>query len=179
MEEYFDAEITEKGKEQCDALREKMFGSTAYANIQLVAISPLRRALQTATRSLEPLVGKVPWITLECLRETTGLHPCDRRLPRSHSLKSFPHVSFDEIVSDDDPLFYVYDKEREPKDDVANRGRQFFRWLAKRPETEIAVVSHSSYYDYVFAMVIDTEPANCTRLNNCEVRSFVLLLERE
>ena len=179
QEKYFDAEITEKGKDQCDALREQLFGSQAYANIQLVAVSPLRRALQTATRSLEPLMGKVPWIALECLRETTGLHPCDRRQTRTLAQKGFPHVSFDEVLSDDDPLFYTYHNEREPRDDVVNRGRQFFRWLAKRSESEIAVVSHSSYFDHVFALILETDPAHCVRLNNCEMRSFVLLLEKE
>jgi broad specificity phosphatase PhoE len=177
-EEYVDAELTLIGIEQCDALRHTI-SSTAYSSIQLVAVSPLRRALQTATLGLDKYLDKVPWIALECLRETTGSHPCDRRQNRSVTAASFPHVNFDEIRDEADPLYFLYETSREPKDDVVNRGKAFFAWLSKRPESVVAVVSHSSYFDHMFTFLLETDPSHCVRLANCEIRTFVILLEIE
>lgn len=175
-EEYLDAILTDKGRTQCAALKEKVNTSEMYSNIELVAVSPLRRALMTAVLGLEPYKHRVPWIALEYLRETTGSHPCDRRLSRTETSASFPDVSFAEITADEDPLYAIYNGKREPVEHVVARGRQFLAWLSRRKEKVVAVVSHSSFMDYFLEHVLETAPENAVRLNNCEVRTFVVTL---
>jgi broad specificity phosphatase PhoE len=169
-EDLIDAELTDKGLEQCQELRGV---NQKYLKAQLVVISPMRRTLQTATQSFPNLVEKVPWLALECIREQTGLHPCDKRLPISYHQENYPSVDFSLIESEEDPLYPQYEDRREPHDEMDERAKQFLSWIKARPETEIVVVTHSAFLRGLFQRVLfPNEPFN--RFENCEARSFVM-----
>lgn len=168
-----DATLTDVGVEQCRILSTS--SASAVTKAELLVVSPLRRTMQTATYSFPQLQGKIPWVAVECLREQTGLHPCDRRRSITEHKESFNYIDFSEIHDDVDPLYYKYTL-REPKADVTLRTRQFMKWLQERPEKEIIVVSHHGYMMNLFHNSIKTaEPEkDDTPFENCEMRSFVI-----
>lgn len=168
-----DATLTDVGLEQCRVLNASSVSAVTKA--ELLVVSPLRRTMQTATHSFPQLQGKIPWVAVECLREQTGLHPCDRRRSITEHKKSFDYIDFSEIHEDADPLYYKYTL-REPKTDVTLRTRQFMKWLQERPEKEIIVVSHHGYMMNLFHNSIKTaEPEkDDTPFENCEMRSFIV-----
>lgn len=172
-EDLEDATLTELGIEQCKNFRES--NTKSFAQAQLLVVSPLRRTMQTATHCFPHLKEEIPWVAVECLREMTGLHPCDRRLSITEHKKHFNHIDFSEIQEDADPLYYKYTL-REPKADVTRRTQQFMEWLKERPETEIIVVTHHGYMMNLFHNSIKTtEPEkDDTPFENCEIRSFTI-----
>jgi len=174
-EQWFDAALTDLGKQQCDALASQ-HGVTASA--ELLVVSPLTRTLQTATLSFPTLVGsaRIPWLAHECVREQTGFHPCDRRRNISEVAALFPHVDF-ALVKDNeaDPLYDACGGAREPDEKVADRSRAFFAWLATRPEKEVIVVTHSAFLRHTFAHVLDTSSdGDDAHFSNAEMRSYVI-----
>lgn len=173
-EDLEDATLTELGLEQCKNFRES--NTNSFEDAQLLVVSPLRRTMQTATHCFLQLKGNIPWVAVECLREMTGLHPCDRRLSITEHKKNFNYIDFSEIHEDADPLYYQY-KLREPKEHVTRRTQQFMEWLKERPETEIIVVTHHGYMMNLFHNSIKTpEPEkDDTPFENCEIRSFTIL----
>ena len=106
------------------------------------------------------------------VRETTGLHPCDKRNPISVISPSFPHVDFHAIKIDEDPLYDKYIFMRESDADVSERGRQFLRWLATRDEESVIVVTHSAFLRTLFRMVLDCDDSDKIEDKNCELRSY-------
>ncbi|KAJ1401450.1 histidine phosphatase superfamily [Ochromonadaceae sp. CCMP2298] len=168
-EDLEDAVLTDFGISQCVQLAAA--GKADVKGAKLLVVSPLHRTMQTATLSFPHLVGKIPFIAYENLREQTGLHPCDRRKPLSVHRLNFQHVDFAHVADETDPLYYKYTL-REPKDHVAARARLFMQWLGERPEEEIIVVSHKGYLLHLFG-IIDTGGKN-DEFENCEMRSFVV-----
>lgn len=68
---------------------------------------------------------------------------------------------------------------REPPAEVIQRGVDMMKWLASRPETEIAVVAHSSYLKHLFRafgqQIESSDKQKLHRLSgNAEVRSISL-----
>lgn len=174
---YADAPITDKGVLQCKDLQQWIEkDSSLIKSVQLVLVSPLQRALQTASLTLPFLEGKVPWIALESLREASGAHPCDRRRNKSSIVAEYPHICFDDLKTEEDTLYSKYQDAREPPAAVIARCNDFLEWLSRRTEDHIIVVSHSAYMDQLFGNVFDTTPENSRRLNNCEMRTFVVAL---
>jgi hypothetical protein len=100
--------------------------------VELVIVSPLKRTLDTATITFDGLTTTVPWVALECIRETTGLcflvllrlsaklsgawlfglyvtgpDPCNKRSAISSIRSRWAHVDMSHIESDEvrDDLF--------------------------------------------------------------------------
>ncbi len=172
-EDLVDAELTELGIQQCLRLKESM----KPINPQLIVTSPMRRTLQTAVNSFPHLIESIPWIALECIREQTGFHPCDKRFPISHHRENYPFIDFGEIEHEDDPLYHLYEG-REPNPDLDDRARQFLAWLEKRPESEILVVTHAAFLRGLIQRVLFPN-GEMERFDNCEIRSFVLYYPHE
>ena len=107
---YQDAELSLYGEKQCRSLCEKIDESYPLLDdeVDLLVVSPLLRTLQTASFVFPHLMSKVKWIALECIREQTGLHPCDQRKDIKIRSKEYPLVDFSQIVSDTDPLYGQY-----------------------------------------------------------------------
>lgn len=193
-EDLEDASLTDLGNRQCRALHDRIFqwsepaaaDELGYPNgeytserhpyhparAQLLVVSPLNRALATATQSFELLKDKIPWVALECIRETTGLHPCDRRKHIDEHKESFPHVRFDLISEPSDTLYLQFITRREPMENVVTRGNEFIEWLKIRPENNIVVVTHSSFLKYFFIGCAGVPEDEFVWFENCELRSY-------
>jgi broad specificity phosphatase PhoE len=171
-EEFEDAILAPSGQAQCLALANEKALLQSMAGAQLLVTSPMRRTIQTASESFPHLIGKIPWLAIECIRETTGLHPCDRRLPVSINSKTYPHVDFSLVEHDNDPLYHLYNT-REPTADVTRRCIEFMTWLQTRSESEIIVVTHSAYLNTLFTSVVGVPHQEYQKFENCEIRSCV------
>lgn len=172
-----DAHITLDGMKQCEQLRER--AQHLLSKSSLVVVSPMNRTIQTASHSFPYLIDKVPWVAVELVRERTGLHPCDKRRPIAEHRVTYPHISFDHIRSDHDPLFSQYIL-REPEDKVEERARAFMAWLAERDEQEVIVVSHGNFLRILFSNVLNTveedysESHGGAHIGHCEIRTYSL-----
>lgn len=177
-EDLEDPTLTNHGIQQCKDLGK--VSVDIVKNAQLVVVSPMNRTMETASHCFPQLVGKVPWVAMENVREQTGLHPCDRRKDITVHKETFHHIDFSNIVNDKDPLYSKY-RFREPNADIAVRARHFMRWLKERPETELIVVSHHHYLQVMFHDIIrSAEPAkDDVDFKNCELRTFVVKFEDE
>ncbi|CAM9156015.1 unnamed protein product [Ascophyllum nodosum] len=165
-EEYADARLTEVGKEQCAKLKADNPG---LKETKLVVISPLSRAIQTALLSIEQVEG-VPWIALECARERSGNHPCDRRRPVHELKEDFPTIIFDNIDEGEDKLYDA--NERESEESLMKRAKNLLDWLSGRTETNIVVVTHGVLLTCFFNEVL-MAPANLAkRFENGELRTL-------
>jgi broad specificity phosphatase PhoE len=174
-EEHEDANLSELGNEQCRQFNIKSCDEGIGATAELLVVSPMRRTLQTAQRCFSHLQQAMPWVACELVREQTGLHPCDRRRTVTEYETDYPHIDFSQLDSNEDPLFFQY-QGREPDEIVAQRGRDFMEWLAKRPEREIIVVTHSAYLRHLLGSVLDLEEGERTKFYNCEVRTYAISL---
>lgn len=201
--DYLDASLTELGWQQSEALHAHLDATGIKAQVELVVVSPLLRTLQTAAgvwgggaaldESATPLMvsglGKAPhaaiaappkglkFVANEWCREQNGVHPCDRRNSVSFYKARFPMVDFSEVSTDEDTWWH--DTHRENAQELFARARTFVRWLLDRPESRIAVVSHSSFIFHMCHLF----GSDCSELvrkeiqqgfRNCEMRSVVI-----
>lgn len=169
-EEHFDARLTDFGNEQCAAL--KATGHGIEKEAQLVVVSPLTRAIETAIRTVDQVDG-VPWIALECVRERSGNHPCDRRRSIQELKLEFPNIDFD-AIEDDTDVHWASLNERETNEALTARGHELLEWISSRPETNIAVVTHSAYLLCLFNNAILSPPHIAKWFENCELRTVLL-----
>ena len=113
-------------------------------SLELVALSPMTRALQTATLAFPNASARPPFVATSLARERVWLHACDGRRPRSELQRDFAHLDFGAVTSEVDKMFEL--KENEPSDRnstrCAERATRLLQWLHARPEQGIAVVSH-------------------------------------
>jgi broad specificity phosphatase PhoE len=206
-----DAHLTPKGWEQSHALGHHMRTcSAATRDVQLVVISPLMRALETAAgvfgvqqdagaalpQGCRPLMlaqsespneraahagvsarPGLQYLCNELCRERLGPSPCDQRRPRSQAAAAFPGVDFSAIEPNEDALWVAGKAEGEAS--VGQRGRQFLQFLMSRPETNIAVVTHSALLWFTL-VGCGNECAKPVReslqrwYENCEMRTVVM-----
>ncbi|GMH44315.1 hypothetical protein BSKO_12249 [Bryopsis sp. KO-2023] len=204
-EDYFDAHLTKKGWAQVAMLQSHIKALPNF-RADVVMVSPMTRTLETASgvfgsKGNGPTLmksqteeegfrtemceisadGVPPFVAMELCRELSGLHPCDRRRPVNHYKDRFPSVDFSLVASEADPLWEP--THREEISSIHSRARQFLDFLAKRPESHIAVVSHSAFLRNMCRMLGDglgEHPK--TQLHsyfvNCELRTVTLIHER-
>lgn len=188
-EDLHDAALSEGGLQECHHCATATATATAEGEgegasggvgAQLLLVSPMRRTLQTATLCFPHLRDRVPWLALESLREVTGMHPCDRRLPIHDHAESHPHVDFSLIEDVHDPIYQKYTDAgtREPDEHVMSRCEDFLSFLKTRTESEIVVCTHSAYLRVLFNKVFaDQAPEDQAKYKNCEIRSYVVSFE--
>ena len=175
--EFMDSPLSEGGVKQCQQLCAQCEKTSQYdSNIDLLVISPLLRTLQTASFTFPFLINKIPWLALDELREQTGIHPCDKRIPISLRSKDFAYVNFQNVLNDVDPLYHKYTLSREPANHVAKRGGEFIDWLSSREEENILVVTHSAFLTHFFDQVVTCDDHDKLKFENCELRSYNLVL---
>ena len=147
---YWDAALTPEGETQCAALALRL--QEQVGSLELVAVSPMTRALQTATLAFPNASARPPFLATSLARERVWLHACDGRRPRSELQRDFAHVDFGEVTSEIDEMFEL--KENEPSDRnstrCAERATRLLQWLHARPEQGIAVVSHWVFLTHLF-----------------------------
>ena len=122
----------------------------------LIATSPLNRAIQTSLIAFESLIGKASFVAHEMIREESGVHICDKRLPVSHHKAEYPQVDFSLMMAkEEDPIFS--ETQRESKEQVGERIYLFMEWLSNRKEADIAIASHSGWLQTVFNGIVECE----------------------
>jgi len=156
--EIVDSPLTETGKDQCRNQCELASKLTP----ELVIVSPLLRALQTAKISFGacyPTVTtkSIPWIAHEGCREETGVLVCNKRRPLSQIVSDYPEVQF-EAMTEEDSLFNP--SKRETGDSKSKRINEFLKYLMARPENEIAVIGHSAWLFHMLNEVVEVDDAD-------------------
>lgn len=173
-EELIDARLTEAGVQQVETLT----STAAELPVEVVIVSPLTRALQTAVTGLKPLLDRgVPFIVAEGCREQLGQNLPDQRRAVAAVAADFPEADWTVMLQgpDADALFTA---EREPLDVLSLRADAFLELCMARPEQHVAVVTHSSFLAALFntALHLTDEQASTVGawFANAECRHLVL-----
>jgi len=185
---FWDAPLNTTGVDQALDFRHDVI-SKDLSQVDMVVVSPLTRTLQTAMFCMGPLHGMPspvqrpdgrmpPFIALEMCRERWGKYTCDGRRSISEISKDFPAVDFS-LIEDDKDVFWG--ETREPDEDCAARAIRFLEWLSQRPESSIAVVTHSSFLRHMFihnwevlGRATQDQDELTRTAGNCELRTVVL-----
>lgn len=171
---YRDAELTSIGQQQAADLSERCSATPP----ELVVVSPMRRATQTAAIAFESLRWKAGmFMAHEAAHEHGGKHTCDKRLSVTELEETFPFVDYSLIESQEDPL-WGDGLTRESNLNVSKRGAQLMMWLKDRPEKAIAVVCHSAILCATFNAVLDiAKPEERTWFGTGEMRTMLVSWE--
>lgn len=168
-DKYFDAHLNVVGLEQCSAL------STAVASaevdgmrVDVIIVSPLTRAIETAKYGMASAWGTVPVYAVELSRERFGKNMCDKRKSVAQLKQEFPEVNFDLFMESEEDAWFT--EQRETDEQVERRVALFYEWLMHTPWTHVAVVGHSSY----MAHSIKTLGAPYYWPANCELVPLVV-----
>ena len=178
----FDAPLTDLGRQQAVALREKLsskIGGLGSSDVLWVT-SPLTRCIQTMLTAYSQLFRKeeetqVPLIKV-CSHmaehlATTG----DIGRPKSHLIKDFPKMK--EALEEDleehwwwqpgknDAIAMRFDS-REPKKNLQKRVGLFRQWVLNQDHRVIVAFGHSTFWKEF--------SGNDTRLKNCEVATVIV-----
>nr|VDD59228.1 unnamed protein product [Brassica oleracea] len=175
----FDAPLTDHGHQQVDNLHERLVSSGVLKRVELVVTSPLLRTMQTAVGvfgnedRLHNMTSSPSILALEVARDRNGVRPPDMRRNLSQYIFRI-HM----VESEEDNLWRP--DVRESEEEIFARGLEFMKWLWKRPEKEVAVVSHGivlQHMLYVFANDCDKSIRHdlCKRFDNCEIRTVVIV----
>lgn len=149
--ELLDPPLTAIGRKQARALQ----SHTRTLGTQAVVVSPLARAASTALLAFAHLVGtSVPFLAREEAREQAGVHTCDQRNDLADIAIDFPTVDLGALSSESDPLWH--DTRREPPEEVCARAHALLLWLRARPESELAVVTHSAFLFVLLNAVVQS-----------------------
>lgn len=172
MPEVTDAPLTNKGREQAAVLQPVIRSLDDSAKPQLVVLSPNCRALQTGVIAFRELLGRIPFLAHEMVREETGVHVCDKRRPTSQQASEFPMVDFSLLTEEDDVIFSP--DRRETKAELVERIYTFFEWLETRDESVVGVSSHSAWLLTVFNANLEADESLKGWFQTGEMRSVVL-----
>ena len=148
---YYDARITSHGKEQ--ALRaQKKFKNIDF---DLMLCSPLTRTLQTFSLIFPNPISNT--IVLPLAREHLD-HSCDVGRQPSILQKEFSHLNFDDV----NEFWWNNDKHIDEKEinyesieDLDKRVLRFKKWIQKRPENRIVLVSHGTFISRIIYFFLD------------------------
>ena len=159
-----DPPLTEQGRAQAA----KLAGSAELADCQLLVVSPLSRAIQTAVEALpwastwSATQGQARRVVLSPLHSERYSAPCDAGRSKQELAAALPCVrdwqGFAELAEDWSPTWQndmKWAEERVPR---------FKQWLAEQPEQRIVVVGHGGFFSACL-------PGN-KRLRNCEIAEF-------
>ena len=147
----FDAPLTDKGRQQAQALRSRFID----LGIKRVITSPLTRAIQTALCIFENIA---PISVTEKHRELLT-HSCDVGRPPSDLQRDFPALSFDHLPERwwHQGLENEHGVAVEPEEVFQRRIAEFERSLRQIEERPLAIVGHGN----VFKAIIGRTMRNC------------------
>ncbi|KAK8643092.1 hypothetical protein V6N13_012407 [Hibiscus sabdariffa] len=166
-EQNFDSQLTTLGWQQVDNLRKRVQETGLSKKIDLVVVSPLLRAMQTAVGVFGGEGHK------QGIDDGHGLplmvaDAAESHRPEISSQNCPPFLAVELcrerfIESDEDVLWKA--EGREPIEEVTIRGMKFFTWLFSRKEKEIAIVTHRGFlYNTLAAFGGDCHPSLKTEL---------------
>eukprot|EP01083_Nonionella_stella_P316670 1149448_1 len=165
-----DARLTVRGHQQC-----KELGSTFQTmKFDLILVSTLIRALDSASVVFRHNRFRVPFLALETLRERYGKLPCDKRSSLRFLEDRFPHIDFGTVQKNEDPLWTL---RREPEGSIIRRCEDFLDFVFSRKETVIAVVGHQSFFNVLVNKVIkldNSEKYVAHGLEHCKFQHLIV-----
>merc|ERR1719424_1866615 len=149
-----DPKLTERGYAQAQSVR----GHELFGGAELVVVSPLSRAVQTAAEAFGEASPSAPGrFLLSPLHTERYSGPCDQGRPKSELVADFSFLSnwegYDELPENWTP------STEDAKLWKRTRLPDFKRWLLERPEKHIVVVGHGCFFQGVIGK----------HLHNCEV----------
>ncbi|CAE8613895.1 unnamed protein product, partial [Polarella glacialis] len=167
--QLFDPPLTTTGRDQAKALRPV---TRALEGIDLVVVSPLQRAVQTAALGMPHLKQTVCWIAHEDCMETSGTSVCDKRRDSDEIGEDFPWLDLSLLTEPEDPLWTP--DARETCRAVSDRTHSFALWLRDRQESNIVVATHSAWLFTLLNTAVDCEPRELNQwFHTGELRSVV------
>ena len=193
---YHDPHLTPAGREQAYALRSQLRGDPTFA-LDAVALSPMRRTIETALLGLPQLEGAStafawahdhdpprppPMVANDLLRERCAHFMPDSRLSRTELARQYgglganATIDFSQVEEDDTP--FLEGKERhEPEIGspmLASRALLALRWLASLPRgyERIAVVSHCHFLGAITGLY--PESVRQAKFSNAERRTAIM-----
>ncbi|KAG8907907.1 hypothetical protein FRB99_001767, partial [Tulasnella sp. 403] len=146
-----DAKLTELGIAQAEAVHKRWsselhLGGGVPVPTRLYS-SPLSRAAKTMQISFEGITGEEPLI-MERLRETIGLHTCDKRSTRTVIHRSFPKFKIERGFTENDELWKA--DWREPVEERNARVKLAMDEIFTKPGT--CIVAHGGVIEAVLAV---------------------------
>eukprot|EP00668_Euglena_longa_P035529 GGOE01045641.1.p1 GENE.GGOE01045641.1~~GGOE01045641.1.p1 ORF type:complete len:270 (-),score=61.08 GGOE01045641.1:230-1000(-) len=136
--------------------------STLVSRVDLIAVSPLRRTLQTALLAFSAVIAQgTPLVPHPDLQEAGDL-PCDTGSSVDVLAAEFPALNFSLLRVDWNSKKGVF---ASTKPALRTRGRRIRSWLSMQPQHRIAVVAHGA----LFRLLLGGVP-----FRNCEARWFTL-----
>lgn len=206
LEAHVDADLTDKGREQAQALRDRILESPVA--IDVVLVSPLSRTLGTMAElfpysrlpkdewpercsdaSVLAGTAPVPIIAEELLRERIGgANVCDKRRGVSWYESQYPGVDFSRVETEEDTW---WSDVREPPEDVVRRGNRLMEKVMALPNRNVMLITHSSLLLHTLnAAGVDPELVATgvsavlphadmrPKFANAELRSAVLMVQQ-
>mmetsp|Transcript_77545 Transcript_77545/g.244981 ORF Transcript_77545/g.244981 Transcript_77545/m.244981 type:complete len:241 (+) Transcript_77545:2-724(+) len=181
-----DAPLSVKGREQVQALRKEVMARGLHQQVQLVVCSPLTRAIDTALggfwdvhgkdSSDGPVAGRPPVLALSLVAERLDT-ACDIGRPASELRSAYRDVDFGQVAEfwwyggEDNCPAPGFPHDREPVDCCRTRVEEALQWLRQRPETCIAVVGHSAFFQLM--------TGSWRKMPNCGISELTLAPESE
>ena len=149
-----DAPLSDHGHTQAKGLRDRMAG----LGVEAVLVSPLTRALQTASNIFH---GHDIPVHVDATHRELMFSSCDIGRPPQQLAQDFPHWQFDHL---DDTWWWcpsgnLSQVDREPKPVVMERIQHFLDRVKARPERTLAVVGHCTFFWMLTGIM----------MQNCEV----------
>ena len=151
--EIVDSPLTELGREQCRSQKDL----ASRLSPEVIIVSPLCRAINTALITFGTFRGRVPFIAHDGCREELGLLKCNKRKCLSETILDYPDVDFSLVAAsgqDEDNLWIP--EHRECPREQSRRIYSFLvEFIRNRPEREMAVVGHSAWLFSMCHTVLD------------------------
>jgi glucosyl-3-phosphoglycerate phosphatase len=177
-QDVLDSPLTQVGRLQCLACRDE----ASLLNPQLVVVSPLLRAIQSAEiswsahRSSSSSSSAIPWIVHEQCREDLGLLVCNQRRTRDELQAMYPDIDFSLCQTNEDTMFLP--DRQETAMEKTERVYDFLQYIRALPQTEIAVVGHSAWLFHMCNVVMEIEdPSLKSWFLTSEIRSMQVTFE--
>jgi len=156
-----DNPLTTEGESMCERAREQ-WAKTIFEGADLIVVSPMMRALQTAFI----MAGKTAdtrWLISPMCSEHLSGATCDEGRPKSELLTAIPWISH---------LAGVHELEEEwwkaPRDEEPLRVTAFLKFLESRGEQKIVVVSHGGFLEYVTGFYMQNAEHHLMSADDCE-----------
>ena len=154
-----DARLTELGQAQARAARERL----RAIPFDLVVVSPLTRAIQTASLLFEGHPSE-PRILVEVLHRECQESSCDVGRAASELAADFPHLDVGHLPEvwwhAEEGAAQTFGLPIEPRPLFDRRVLAFREWLRARPEKTIAVVGHGTFFYHLTGTFLE----NCATI---------------
>lgn len=94
--------------------------------IDIIVVSPLRRAIDTASLIAASIWGKVPILCIDGARETIGKHQAGNRSTRTKLQALYPEIDFQFLLDDEDRWAKALGNRQETWEERAQRAQVTF-----------------------------------------------------